>query len=83
VENEKNFELYVQGENPRDKACKLIRTNGILQVEFKMKSKDKMVPSTITMNAVEVVDQITAAMNQEERMLAYTKLMARMDKIKI
>jgi hypothetical protein len=61
----------------------LIRTNGILQVEFKMKSKDKMVPSTITMNAVEVVDQITAAMNQEERMLAYTKLMARMDKIKI
>lgn len=42
-----------------------------------------MVPSTITMNAVEVVDQITAAMNQEERMLAYTKLMARMDKIKI
>lgn len=83
MENEKNFELYVQGENPRDKACKLIRTNGILQVEFKMKSKDKMVPSTITMNAVEVVDQITAAMNQEERMLAYTKLMARMDKIKI
>lgn len=82
MENENNFELYVQGENPRDKACKLIRTNGTLLVEFKMKSKDKMVPPTITMDAVEVVDQITAAMNHEERMLAYGKLSARMNKTK-
>lgn len=76
--NEKNFELFVQGKNPRDKACKLIRPNGVLQVQFKLKSKDRLVPATVTIDAVEVVDQITAAMNQEERMLAYTKLTARM-----
>lgn len=81
MENEKNFELYVQGKNPRDKACKLIRPKGVLQVEFKLKSKDKMVPTTITMDAVEVVDQITAAMNQEERLLVYSKLIARMGKL--
>lgn len=46
VENENNFELFVQGKNPRDKACKLIRPNGVLQVEFKLKSKDKLVPAT-------------------------------------
>ena len=78
--NEKNFELFVQGNNARDKACKLIRPNGILQVEFKLKSKDKLVPATVTIDAVEVVDQITAAMNQEERLLAYSKLIARMGK---
>lgn len=50
--NEKNFELFVQGNNPRDKACKLIRPNGILQVEFKLKSKDKLVPATVTIDAV-------------------------------
>ena len=49
--NEKNFELFVQGNNPRDKACKLIRPNGILQVEFKLKSKDKLVPATVTIDA--------------------------------
>lgn len=80
MENENNFELFVQGKNPRDKACKLIRLNGVLQVEFKLKSKDKLVPATVTIDAVEVVDQITAAMNQEERLLAYSKLVARMGK---
>ena len=58
----------------------MIRPNGVLQVEFKLKSKDKLVPATVTIDAVEVVDQITAAMNQEERLLAYSKLVARMGK---
>lgn len=80
MENENNFELFVQGSNPHDKACKLIRPNGVLQVEFKLKSKDKLVPAKVTLDAIEVVDQITAAMNQEERMIAYSKLIARMGK---
>lgn len=80
MENENNFELFVQGANPHDKACKLIRANGVLQVEFKLKSKDKLVPAKVTLDAIEVVDQITAAMNQEERLIAYSKLMARMGK---
>lgn len=76
--NENNFELYVKDVD-QNNACKLIRPDaGGLQVEFKMKSKDKMVPPFIHIDAVEVVDQITAAMNQEERLLAYAKLMARM-----
>lgn len=78
--NEKNFELFVQGKNPRDKGCKLIRPEGILQVEFKLKSKDKLAPARVVIDAVDVVDQITAAMNQEERMLTYTKLLTRMGK---
>lgn len=76
--NEKNFELFVQGKNPRDKGCKLIRPEGTLQVEFKLKSKDKHVPDKVVIDAVEVVDQITAAMNQEERVMTYSKLLARM-----
>lgn len=83
MENEKNFELFVQGKNPRDKACKLIRSNGKLQVEFKLKSKDKMAPATVTIDAIEVIDQITAAMNQEERLLAYSRIRARIDKTKL
>lgn len=75
---EKNFELYVKDAD-QNNACKLIRADsGELQAEFKMKSKDKKVPKIIRIEAIEVVDQITAAMNQEERMLTYAKLIARM-----
>ena len=82
MENKKSFELYVK-DKVQNNACKLIRPNdGELQVEFKMKSNDKKVPPYIRIDAVEVVDQITAAMNQEERMLAYTKLMLRLRKFK-
>ena len=80
MEDEKNFELYVQGKNPRDRACKLIRPEGTLRVEFKLKSKDKFVPAKVVIAAVEVVDQITAAMNQEERLKAYANLFARLPK---
>ncbi len=79
MENEKNYkkvECYVQGKNPRDKACKLIRSDGILEIEFKLKSKDKLAPSKVVIEAVEVVNQITAVMNQEERMKIYANLIA-------
>lgn len=56
MEDEKNFELYVKDVD-QNNACKLIRLGaGGLQVEFKMKSKDKMVPPFIHIDAVEVVD---------------------------
>lgn len=83
MENEKNFkkvECYVQGKNPRDKACKLVRSDGMLEIEFKLKSKDKLVPSKIVIEAVEVVNQITAVMNQEERMRVYAHLIAELSK---
>ncbi len=83
MENEKNYkkvECYVQGKNPRDKACKLIRSDGILEIEFKLKSKDKLAPSKVVIEAVEVVNQITAVMNQEERMKIYANLIAEFSK---
>ena len=79
MENEKNFEIFVINEN-QEKAFKLVRTEGVLQAEVKTKTRDKKVPSLIYVDAIEVIDQVAAAMNREERLLAYTKLAARLNK---
>ena len=79
MENEKNFEIFVINEN-QEKAFKLVRTEGVLQAEVKTKTRDKTVPPLIYVDAIEVIDQVAAAMNREERLLAYTKLAARLNK---
>ena len=79
MENEKNFEIFVINEN-QEKAFKLVRTEGVLQAEVKTKTRDKKVPPLIYVDAIEVIDQVAAAMNREERLLAYTKLAARLNK---
>ena len=79
MENGKNFEIFVINEN-QEKAFKLVRTEGVLQAEVKTKTRDKKVPPLIYVDAIEVIDQVAAAMNREERLLAYTKLAARLNK---
>ena len=79
MENEKNFEIFVINEN-QEKAFKLVRTEGVLQAEVKTKTRDKKVPPLIYVDAIEVIDQVAAAMNREERLLAYMKLAARLNK---
>lgn len=79
MENEKNFEIFVINEN-QEKAFKLVRTEGVLQAEVKTKTRDKKVPPLTYVDAIEVIDQVAAAMNREERLLAYTKLAARLNK---
>lgn len=79
MENEKNFEIFVINEN-QEKAFKLVRTEGVLQAEVKTKTRDKKVPPLIYVDAIEVIDQVAAAMNREERLFAYAKLAARLNK---
>lgn len=79
MENEKNFEIFVINEN-QEKVFKLVRTEGVLQAEVKTKTRDKKVPPLIYVDAIEVIDQVAAAMNREERLLAYAKLAARLNK---
>lgn len=79
MENDKNFEIFVINEN-QEKAFKLVRTEGVLQAEVKTKTRDKKIPPLIYVDAIEVIDQVAAAMNREERLLAYVKLAARLNK---
>lgn len=79
MENEKNPEIFVINEK-QEKAFKLVRTEGVLRAEVKTKTRDKKVPPLIYVDAIEVIDQVAAAMNREERLLAYTKLAARLNK---
>lgn len=79
MENEKNFEIFAINEN-QEKAFKLVRTEGVLQAEVKTKTRDKKVPPLIYVDAIEVIDQVAATMNREERLLAYAKLAARLNK---
>ena len=79
MENDKNFEIFVINKN-QEKAFKLVRTEGVLQAEVKTKTRDKKIPPLIYVDAIEVIDQVAAAMNREERLLAYVKLAARLNK---
>ena len=57
------------------KAFKLFRNDGgMLQAEIKLKTRDKNVPKYVCVDALQIVDQVTAAMSQQERLLAYARL---------
>lgn len=78
---EENLNIFVKNRNG-DKAFKLIRIDGELTIDVKTKIRDKNVPSNIRVEAIEVIDQIAAAMSYEERMKAYAKLVERLPKKK-
>ena len=69
----KDSEYFVINKN-QEKAFKLIRDNGTLQADVKTRTRDKNVPSHIYVEAIDVIDQVAAAMNLEERLLAYSRL---------
>lgn len=78
--DEKDSETYVTDGN-NQKAFKLVRDDGgMLKVEVKLKTRDKNVPKYVYVDALQVVDQVTAAMSQKERLLAYTKLAEKLNK---
>ena len=74
-----NPDIYVINQN-REKAFKLTRENGTLQAEIKMWCRNKSRTNHILVEAIDVVDQIAAAMNQEERLQAYHAIEARLKK---
>ena len=76
---EKNPDIFVINKN-QEKAFKLIREKGVLQADIKTRVRDRNVPPHIYVEAIEVIDQVAAAMNQEERLSAYNKLLARLQK---
>lgn len=81
MEKQKNFEIFVINER-QERGFKLIRSDcdGKLIADVKTKSRDKNVPPHIYIDAIEVIDQIAAAMNREERLLAYARLADRLSK---
>lgn len=78
--DEKDSGIYVTDGN-NQKAFKLVRDDGgMLQAEVKLKTRDKNVPKYVYVDALQVVDQVTAAMSQQERLLAYAKLAEKLNK---
>ena len=77
--DEENFTYVVNGNN--DKAFKLLRADsGELQIEVNRRIRDKTAPKLVYVDALDVVDQVTAAMSQQERLLAYAKLAEKLNK---
>ena len=77
--NEENYTYVVNGNN--DKAFKLLRADsGELQIEVNRRIRDKTAPKLVYVDALDVVDQVTAAMSQQERLLAYARLAEKLNK---
>ena len=73
-------ETFVTDDN-NQKAFKLFRDDGgMLQAEVKLKTRDKNVPKYVYVEALQIVDQVTAAMSQQERLLAYARLAEKLNK---
>lgn len=74
-----DFTYVVNGNN--DKAFKLFRTDdGELQIEVNRRIRDRSAPKIVCVQAMDVIDQVTAAMSQQERLLAYAKLAEKLNK---
>ena len=72
--------MYVTNDKNQN-AFRLLRDEvGMLQVEVKLKSRDRNTQKFVYVEALEVVDQITSAMNQQERLKAYTDLSKKLNK---
>lgn len=77
--DEEKFTYVVNGNN--DKAFKLLRADsGELQIEVNRRIRDKTAPKLVYVDALDVVDQVTAAMSQQERLLAYARLAEKLNK---
>lgn len=78
--DKKDSGTYVTDGN-NQKVFKLVRDDGgMLQAEVKLKTRDKNVPKYVYVDALQIVDQVTAAMNHQERLLAYARLGEKLDK---
>lgn len=74
-----NFTYVVNGNN--DKAFKLFRSdNGELQIEVNRRIRDRNAPKLVYVDAMDAIDQITVAMSQQERLLAYARLAEKLNK---
>ena len=72
--------MYVTNDKNQN-AFRLLRDEvGMLQVEVKLKSRDRNTQKFVYVEALEVVYQITSAMNQQERLKAYTDLSKKLNK---
>ena len=81
MEKEKNFRIFVT-DKQQVTGFELVRSDeGKLIADIKKKSRDKNVPKHVEIEAIEVIDQIVAAMNMEERMQAYRRLLQRIHKV--
>ena len=74
---QENPDIFVINHN-KEKAFKLTRENGTLQAEVKMWCRNKSRTNHILVEAIDVVDQIAAAMNREERLRAYQVIESRL-----
>lgn len=76
----KDSDIYVTDDN-NQKVFKLFRDDsGMLQAEVKLKTRDKNAPKYVYVDALQVVDQVTAAMSQQERLIAYARLAEKLNK---
>lgn len=77
----KDSGIYVTNDN-NQKAFRLFRDDGgMLQAEVKLKTRDKNVPKYVYVDALQIVDQITAAMSQQERLLSYAQLAEKLNEL--
>lgn len=74
-----NADIFVTNDK-RERAFKLVRSEGVLQAEVKTRTRDKKVPDYIYVDAMAVLDQVTAAMSQAERLQAYARLSEKLKK---
>lgn len=74
---QENPDIYVVNEK-QEKAFGLVRDAGTLQVDVKMRCRDNRRTTHIFVEAINAVDQIAAAMNQEERLRAFQVIESRL-----
>lgn len=80
MDNKNNDDLYVVNDSGQ-KAFRMFRSSeGILQAEFKIKERTKGKATLFTVDALEVVNQITEAMNRKERLQTYHDLLKKIEK---
>ena len=72
--------MYITNDKNQNAFRHLRDEVGMLQVEVKLKSRDRNTQKFVYVEALEVVDQITSAMNQQERLKAYTDLSKKLNK---
>ncbi len=74
-----SFTYVVNGNN--DKAFRLFRADsGELQIEVNRRIRDRNAPKLVYVDAMDVIDQVTAAMSQQERLFAYARLAEKLNK---
>ena len=77
MQRQDNPGIYVMNEK-QEKAFGLIREGGTLQLDVKMRCRDKRRTTHVLVEAIDAVDQIVAAMTREERLQAFQVIGSRL-----